>query len=98
MTTHSFRVEEVIRNGYIAWNAIDESSDDTFPLNEDGYFVAGTFPEITTHLKKKGVNITVAYDENHSDKLRNNTWYYSRGKDQVVVKDIPRTVFRIYPQ
>ena len=96
MTTYKFSVEEVKRDGFIAWDAIEDSTNASFPLNTDGYLVAGTFPEITDYIKRiYGTDIDVSYDAIKSDSLNGSTWTYNRGKDTVIVKDMPRAVFRI---
>lgn len=96
MTVYEFRIEETKRDGYIAWDAIDEVSGDRFPVNEIEPYKAGTFPEITNHLKKKfGVNMEITYSGSLRDSLDGTTWTYNRSNDKVIVKDIPRTIFRI---
>lgn len=95
MATYTFQVKELERDGHIAWDAVDEDSGASFALNKDGYLVAGTFPEIAEYLKKMGVDVVVAYDEQQKDSLRNGSWTFVRGEHKVVVKDIPRTVFSI---
>lgn len=96
MSDFMFRVEEVTRDGFIAWDAVEECSGDRFPLNVDGSYDAGKFPEITDFLLSKyGIKFDVSYCDDGGDSLNNNVWSYHHGADVVVVKDITRTVFRI---
>lgn len=72
MSNFMFRVEEVTRDGFIAWDAVEECSGDRFPLNVNGSYDAGKFPEITDFLTSKyGINFDVSYCDNGSDSLNN---------------------------
>ena len=95
MTDFEFKIEETKRNGYIAWDAIEISSGHRFPVNASVPYKAGTFPEITDHLKTLGASFTVAYLDSSRDSLSGTTWEYVRGNDRVIVHDIPRTIIRI---
>jgi hypothetical protein len=96
MTTYVYKIKETKRNGYIAWDAIDETSGDSFPVNAREPYKAGTFPEISDHLKDKyGVNFKVSYLNSSLDSLDDTTWTYKRDNGTVVVYDIPRTIFRM---
>ena len=98
MAKYIFKVEEVSRDGYIAWDVIEKASGVRFPVNEEGYFTAGSFPEITGYLKKEyQLEHTIQYINSSIDSFDqpSNTWIFKRQGDTVVVIDIPRTVFRI---
>jgi hypothetical protein len=95
MAKHKFKVEEVKRDGYIAWDAV-EGSGHRVPLGSP--MVAGCYPEIEDHLNKAhNVNLTpgLQYDDTQGDRLVGQTWTYKRGTEEVVVEDMPRTIFRI---
>lgn len=95
MSEFEFKMEEAMRNGYIAWNAIDSRTGDRFQVNASAPYKAGTFPEITEHLRSQGVDFLVAYLDSHKDSLTGTTWSYVRGGNKVTVHDIPRTIFRL---
>jgi len=94
MSKYCFSIKEVRRDGFIAWDAIEDSSGTSFPVNVGQYF-AGEFLEITEYLKQKGISFSVKYDDRFGDSLRDGAWTYIRGDDQVIVSDIPRTIFRL---
>ena len=96
MQKYTFNIKEVNRDGYIAWDAIDEQSGDQFSVNIEGYLVAGDFPEITEYLKiNKGIDFDVSYSEDHGDSLCELKWTYQRNEIQVFVIDIPRAVLKV---
>lgn len=95
MSSYEFQIEEVERDGYIAWDAIDVNSKHRFPVNAGESYVAGSFPEISAYLGEHGVDFQVAYSELNKDSFNGKTWNYVRGDAEVVVHDIPRTIIRI---
>lgn len=95
MSDFEFKIVETKRDGYIAWDAINVKTGDRFPVNATEPYTAGTFPEITEHLKSQGTDFTVAYLDPGRDSLSGTTWTYSRGNAKVTVHDIPRTLFRL---
>jgi hypothetical protein len=95
MSEFEFNIEEIKRDGYIAWDAVDAKTGDRFPVNASAPYTAGTFPEITEHLKSQGIEFQVAYLDSSKDSLAGTTWSYIRGGNKVTVHDIPRTIFRI---
>lgn len=95
MKTYTFKIKEVNRDGYIAWDAIEVETDNNFPVNQDGYLEAGRFPEITDYLKRdKNIDFDVSYNEKHQDSLKDLVWTFKRGDYCVIVQDIPRTIIR----
>jgi len=95
MASIEFRIEETTREGYIAWDAIESISGDRFPVNASVPYKAGTFPEITDYLMDRGIDFQVSYLDSGSDSLNDTTWEYVRGNHRVIVRDIPRAIFRI---
>lgn len=98
MAVYNFKVEEVNRDGYIAWDAIDEKKNDRIPLNTSGKHDAGAYPEIENHLQSKyGVVVDLVYQEDAGDVFDQGKqeWRFVRGTDEVVVKDMARTVLRV---
>lgn len=95
VNSYEFQIEEVKRDGYIAWDAIEVASKTRFPVNASEPYAAGSFPEITAYLKEQIVDFQVAYSELHKDSFNGATWRYVRGGTEVVVHDIPRTILRI---
>ncbi|HEY9031614.1 MAG TPA: hypothetical protein VIM93_09665 [Kangiella sp.] len=96
MAEHEFKVIEVKRDGYIAWDAIEVSTKKQFPVNADGYYEAGTFPEISEHLKKEyGLSHEIKYIDGSGDEFDGRTWSFKREGDVIKVHDIPRTLLRI---
>lgn len=98
MKKFEFHIKEIVCDGYIAWTAVEGSTNKEFPVNIDGYFRAGSFPEISDYLKKEyGINFNVIYIGSGYDSFEqsSNIWQFTRGETAVIVKDIPRTVFRV---
>jgi hypothetical protein len=93
---YAFEVEEVKREGYIAWDAIEKGTGHRITLR--GPIVAGSYPEIAHHLTQvHDLNLVAGlnYDDRLGDRLVGQTWTFKRGADEVVVKDIPRAIFRL---
>jgi len=95
MSSYEFQIEEVKRDGYIAWDAIEITSGHRFPVNASEPYIAGNFPEISVYLGGRGHDLQVTYSELHKDSFNGTTWRYIRGGAEVVVHDIPRTIFSI---
>ncbi|MEL1266063.1 hypothetical protein [Pseudoxanthomonas putridarboris] len=95
MSNFEFKIEEVTRDGYIAWDAVDAKAGIRFPVNASAPYTAGTFPEITDYLKSQGADFVVTYLDSSRDSLTGTTWVYTRGSDKVTVHDIPRTIIKI---
>ena len=95
MSSYEFQIEEVKRDGYIAWDAVEAVSKVRFPVNASEPHAAGSFPEITAYLSGQGVDFQVVCSEPHNDSFNGATWRYVRGGIEVVVHDIPRTIIRI---
>lgn len=95
MSEFEFKIVETNRDGFIAWDAVDESTGDRFPVNASEPYTAGTFPEITAYLQQRGIDFTVVYLDSGRDSLSGTTWTYSRGNDKVIIHDIPRTIFKL---
>ena len=98
MAVYEFQVEEVNRDGYIAWDAIDESTNERIPLNTSGKHNTGSYIEIENHLQNKyGVDVDLVYQEDSVDVFDQGKqeWRFVRGTDEVVVKDMVRTVLRV---
>ncbi len=97
MAIYEFSVKEVKRDGFIAWNAVEDSTAKEFALNNNGKFVVGEFLEISEYLDRNyNLSFNVSYVASLGDSLNENTWTYKRnGNVTVIVKDIPRTVFRL---
>jgi hypothetical protein len=96
MAKHEFKVEEVNREGYIVWDAVEKGSGHRVSLGSP--MIAGSYPEIEDHLNQAhSVNLApgLKYDDTQGDRLVGQTWTYKRGTEEVVVEDIPRTIFRI---
>jgi hypothetical protein len=90
-----FTVHEVNRNGYIAWDATEGKSGHVIPLNE-ARLTSGTYSDIQAYLKQAlDLDVKIAYDANLGDKLEGQTWTYVRGANTIIIRDIPRTVFRL---
>lgn len=90
-----FTIKEVNRGGMIAWDAIEEGTGHVIELTS-ATLIAGTYPEITAHLKAKhSLSVVVAYDANKGDQLVGQTWTYPRGANTIIIRDIPRTIFRL---
>ncbi|RUO29545.1 hypothetical protein [Aliidiomarina soli] len=98
MAIYEFKVEEVNRDGYIAWDAIEESTGNRIALNTSGKHSTGSYPEIGKYLEDTyGINVELEYQEDTADVFDQGKqeWRFVRGTDEIVVKDILRTVFRI---
>lgn len=98
MATYEFKVEEVSRDGYIAWDAIEESTGNRIPLNASGKHSTGSYSEIGEYVKDTyGTSVELVYQEGTDDTFDQGKqeWRFVRGTDEIVVKDIPRTVLRI---
>lgn len=96
MTYYAFAVREVDRNGFIAWDAIEDESGHVIHLHKDGYVTAGSYPEISEHLRAvHGADVDLSYSESFHDKLEGSTWTFLRGEHEIVIRDIPRTIARI---
>jgi hypothetical protein len=96
MAKHKFKVEEVNRDGYISWDAVEKGSGYRVPLV--GPMVAGSYPEIEDHLNQAhSVNLApgLKYDDTQGDRLVGQTWTYKRGSEEIIVEHIPRTIFRM---
>lgn len=95
MTRFEFQIEEVRREGFIAWDAVEVTSRTRFPVNADQPYLAGRFPEISTYLRDRNIEVEVAYMEWLDDSFNGTTWRYTRGDVVVIVHDIPRTIVEI---
>lgn len=99
MESDEFRIEEVNRDGYIAWDAVHTKTGERFPVNTNSPYTAGHFPEITEYLKNIGINFEVKYVMSLRDTFTGPNdgciWKYTRGDREVRVHDIPRTLSRI---
>jgi hypothetical protein len=94
MAVYAFQVNEVTRDGFISWDAIEDGSGHRVALGN--ILVAGSYPEIDAHFKTDhGLEVTLSYESRLGDKLEGQTWTFPRGENTVVVRDIPRTVFRL---
>lgn len=96
MAKHEFKVEEVTRDGYITWDAVEKGSGHRVPLGSP--IIAGSYPEIEDHLNQAhSVSLApgLKYDDAQGDRLVGQTWTYKRGTEEVVVEDVPRTIFRL---
>ena len=95
---YEFFIKEVSKNGFIAWSAVETSTQQEFPVNVDGYFRAGSFPEISDYLRNEhAIVFNVVYIGSQYDSFEqdSNVWKFTRGDIAVIVKDIPRTIFRL---
>ncbi len=98
MAIYEFKVEEVSRDGCIAWDAIEESTGNRIPLNASGKHSTGSYPEIGKYFNDTyGTSVELAYQEGTADTFDQGKqeWRFVRGADEIVVKDIPRTVLRV---
>lgn len=98
MKTHKFQVEEVTRDGFIAWDAVDLDNQNRVALQSNGKRTVGSYPEITRYLSDTyGITADLTYQEDSSDAFSQalQEWKYVRGDVCVVVNDIVRTVAKI---
>jgi hypothetical protein len=93
----AFDVEEVNRDGFIAWDAVDVQSGDRVELKGPN-MVVGAYPEIANHLAGS-CNLApgLVYEPRLGDKFDQSTqtWTFKRKGHEVVVKDMPRAIFRL---
>ncbi len=98
MSEYKFFIKEVTRVGFVAWTAVESSTQKEFPVNVDGYFRSGSFPEISDYLRNEhGIDFNVVYIGSQYDSFEQNSnvWKFTRGNIVVIVEDIPRTIFRL---
>ena len=96
MTNFVFKIREVQREGFIAWDAVEEGSEHIVQLHKDGYACAGQYPEIAAHLlADHGITVTLNYVAALGDKLDGLTWTFRRSSGLIVIHEIPRTVARL---
>lgn len=97
MTTYKFKIEEVNRDGFIAWDAVEKSTGKSIVLNTSGKYIVGSYPEIAKYLSDTyNINIDLTYNQAMFDKFDQSeqTWIFVRGEINIVVEDIIRTLFR----
>jgi len=73
----------------------EQQSGDIIPLTETHY-IAGSYPAIESYLKDThGIETKVSYAAERGDALEGQTWTFARGEHIIIVRDIPRTIFRL---
>ena len=97
MAIYEFSVEEVIRGGYITYDAIDAHTEIRVSL--EGTMKVGEYPEIEAYLSNGPYNFEgkLIYTPRRGDSFDQpqQTWEFKCGPDSVIVRDIPRTVIRV---
>ena len=97
MTDHVFKIKEVQRDGYIAYDAIEQGSKATVELGPQ--IRAGEYPEIEKHLEHvlQGGPKPLVFSPELGDEFDHKTqcWTFRRGPHVVVVHDMPRTLIRL---
>jgi hypothetical protein len=97
MASYSYQVREVQNEGYISYEALDEQTGEAIPLKSP--MVAGAYPEIEEHVgQKTDLRGKLVHAPSLGDEFDQptQTWKFRRGATEVVVKDMPRTLIRVY--
>ncbi|MGB8602623.1 MAG: hypothetical protein WCD42_10560 [Rhizomicrobium sp.] len=92
MKKMEFDVIEKVQGSLISYVAKLQGVDEEIQLQQSN---PGSYPEITTYLKKLGLDVSLVYDASLGDTLQGQRWSYNRNVCVVVVNDMPRTIFRI---
>ena len=95
MGIYTFDVKEAVRDGYIAYDAVDRSTRTIIALGEQSK--AGEYPVIDIYLAHRcaGIHGVLVYTKSFGDEFdqKAQRWVFRRGEDTVIVNDVVRTVF-----
>ena len=94
MGIYIFDIKEAVRDGRIAYDAVDRSTGTIIALRDTG---AGEYPDIDTYLAHRcaGINGVLVHSKYFGDEFdrKSQRWVFKRGEDTVIVNEVVREVF-----